>query len=479
MEKQYCRRVRTKRNKFSIVLILQEQFCTSELFKVIQGRSLIGPSLQDNVIIPDGFFKYNYHVGCAINLHSIINSGLIPGGQNLSNRRTVFFLLMDPMDKNHKDSDTIDLEAPRLAQYMHKAWKKHQNTVYWVDIKLAQKKGWKFHQTRSNAVILHETLPAYCIPKVVRMETGEVIYEKVYASPRPPPKISLKHNWMKELGSEVVRQPEGEVARQAKSSQSTQPNPNPDHDRTGKPVVCPQEGASRSQKIETRSFREEAVKLDRTGKPVVCRDENHERSMLNEVDFGFGIPGLPHSVVKQAENCRVRELIKQIENHPHRQSLQRDLQQNKACNPFSEKSKKMIKDVGNVELFELFETDPQTQCKECLLYWCQGIVYCTCGHLLKESEANRGRIQCTLGLLSIQNYVIKKWRPHGHRYGKATEQRDYHVAQILRKRCIKRRFEGIRDRFLNDREFRASQLEHDRTEEVCIQMDELAQKDFS
>ena len=85
------------------------------------GRSLIGPSLQDNVIIPDGFFKYNYHVGCAINLHSIINSGLIPGGQNLSNRRTVFFLLMDPMDKNHKDSDTIDLEAPRLAQYMHKA----------------------------------------------------------------------------------------------------------------------------------------------------------------------------------------------------------------------------------------------------------------------------------------------------------------------------------------------------------------------
>ena len=41
------------------------------------------------------------------------------------------------MDKNHKDPDTIDLEAPRHAQYMHKAWKKHQNTVYWVDINLA------------------------------------------------------------------------------------------------------------------------------------------------------------------------------------------------------------------------------------------------------------------------------------------------------------------------------------------------------
>ena len=46
------------------------------------GRSLIDPSLQDNVIIPDGFFKYIYHVGCAINLHSIMNSGLLLGGQN-------------------------------------------------------------------------------------------------------------------------------------------------------------------------------------------------------------------------------------------------------------------------------------------------------------------------------------------------------------------------------------------------------------
>ena len=145
------------------------------------GRNPIDPSLQDNVLILDDFFKYIYHVGCATNFHSIINSGLIPGGQNLSKRQTVFFLPVNPMDKEHKDPETIDLEAPRLARYMHTAWKKHQNTVYWVDIKHAQKKGLKFYQTRSNAAILYNTLPAYCIPKAVRMETGAVIYEKVYA----------------------------------------------------------------------------------------------------------------------------------------------------------------------------------------------------------------------------------------------------------------------------------------------------------
>ena len=56
-----------------------------------------------------------------------------------------------------------------------------------------------------------------------------------------------------------------------------------------------------------------------------------------------------------------------------------------------------IMDMGNVELFELFETDPKLQCKECLLYWNLGTVCCTCGHLLKENEASRGR-QYTLDL---------------------------------------------------------------------------------
>ena len=87
------------------------QYCTDDsgaivYFRALQGhsgRNLIDPSLQDNVVIPSNFFQHIYHVGCAFNLHSIINSGLIPGGQNSSKRQTVFFLLVDPMDKSHKD----------------------------------------------------------------------------------------------------------------------------------------------------------------------------------------------------------------------------------------------------------------------------------------------------------------------------------------------------------------------------------------
>ena len=100
----------------------------------------------------------------------------------------------------------------------------------------------------------------------------------------------------------------------------------------------------------------------------------------------------------------------------------------------------MIKDMGNVELFELCETIPKVQCKECLLYWNQGIVYCTCGHLLRENQSSPSVFQWTLDLLSIPNYVIKKGRPHGNRHGKTEEQRNILIAQNLRKKCIKKRF---------------------------------------
>ena len=178
------------------------------------GRNLIEPSLQDNVKIQSGFFHHVYHIGCAFNLHSIINSGSMPGGQNSSKRQTVSFLLVDPRDKKHKDPEKIDLSVPRRAQYLHNAWKKHQDAVYWVDVNLAIRKGLTFYQTRSNAIILQGILPAYCIPKVIRLKTGEVFFEKAYMSLRPQPKISLRHDWTKELSSKVDRQPEGEVARQ-------------------------------------------------------------------------------------------------------------------------------------------------------------------------------------------------------------------------------------------------------------------------
>ena len=132
---------------------------------------------------------------------SVYTPGLVAGGQNSSReRQTVFFTAVNPMNENHKDPQELDLTKPRLALYKQK-WKRHQDMVYWVDIQLAQRKRLKFYQTRSNAIIFYDTLPAYCISKAIVIKSEEIIYEKVYVSPRLPPTISFKDNWMKEFGS--------------------------------------------------------------------------------------------------------------------------------------------------------------------------------------------------------------------------------------------------------------------------------------
>ena len=125
------------------------QYCSDDLGRILylralqghSGNNLIDPLLQDNVVIGTGIFPYIYHVGCTFNLHSIINNGLIPGGQDLSRRQTVFFLLVDPRDESHKDPEHIDFSVPRRARYVHSAWKRHQVAVFWVDIDLAIREG--------------------------------------------------------------------------------------------------------------------------------------------------------------------------------------------------------------------------------------------------------------------------------------------------------------------------------------------------
>ena len=140
----------------------------------------------------------------------------------------------------------------------------------------------------------------------------------------------------------------------------------------------------------------------------------------------------------------------------------------------------MIQDVGNIELCELLETEPKTQCTVCLSYWNIGFLYCTCGHFLhKERAANQQFISCTMDLLSVPEYVIKKGRPHGHRYGKKPGDKEYFTAVQLKKRCKKKYVQGIHVRFIRDPEFRSRMIENHRDKELCRRWGALADEDHT
>ena len=228
--------------------------------------------------------------------------------------------------------------------------------------------------------------------------------------------------------------------------------------RTGRPVNGPPFSHScvpvSVERVDEDEDADENVDADqtRTGRPVKNGQSIGLLTQLEEIDIDFRVYGLPHAVVEQAENFRVRELVKKIESHPHREALQADLQQN---------------------------TIPKVQCSQCLLQWNQGVIYCTCGHFLVESESRRKLDKLRLDDLSIPHYVIKKGRPHGARHCKTEAQKEDFIVFNAWKRCIKKNYEGIYDRLLRDQVYRESQLKIGWTEQKCIEMDKLAQEDHS
>ena len=162
------------------------------------GRNLIHPSLQDSAILRN-FFQYMYHIGCAFNLHSIINSGLTLGSAR--HRQCSSFLLILGQKSQGSWRDWLECVTSCTIHAKEHGRNIKTQCIGSTSI-LLWRKDWN---SIKHAIILHARFPDYCIPKVVRMETGDVIYEKVSMSLRPPPKISLRHDWKRELGSERLR----------------------------------------------------------------------------------------------------------------------------------------------------------------------------------------------------------------------------------------------------------------------------------
>ena len=188
-----------------------------------------------------------------------------------------------------------------------------------------------------------------------------------------------------------------------------------------------------------------------------------------------------NATVKRSQGTNIGSLVERIESNPRRRILENDLQpQHQSFVPFSEESKKLIKEAGNIELSEMINVAPQIQCKGCLAYCNAGLTYCQCGHFLCENTTmHKPYVKAVLDLISIKDFYIRKNRPHGYRYGKAEGAQQFHTAKQLRKKCLKKKYTSIHDRFINDLTFRKNMTDMGRDEKFILSMDELAQEDHT
>ena len=184
--------------------------------------------------------------------------------------------------------------------------------------------------------------------------------------------------------------------------------------------------------------------------------------------------------MKRSQSINVHDLIQRIVSHPQQEAVQNDLEQQQSFNAFSDESKVAIMDAGNTEICEIINVEPKWQCKVCLKHCSTGDIYCTCGHLMtKDSAENRKYITAVLDTFSIPNFYIRKNRPHGHRYGKAPGCKDYFTANQLAKKCRKKKYNSIHDRYIRDKTFRKSMIEVGRSEQMIEEMDKLASEDHT
>ena len=190
------------------------------------GRNPIDPSLQDKILIPNNFLEYVYHIGCAVNLHSITNSGLIAGGQNSSrDRQTVFLTVVNPMQKNHQDPKRARFDHTTSCILQAKVESAPRYGVL-VDIYSLPKRkdlsSVKHDRTQSSSTILSQLIVSR---KQLWWNLKKSNTRKcVCVSPRPPPTISYKDHWMNELDSEI--------AGSSRDTQRIQPEPKTQLSRT-------------------------------------------------------------------------------------------------------------------------------------------------------------------------------------------------------------------------------------------------------
>ena len=89
------------------------------------------------------------------------------------------------------------------------------------------------------------------------------------------------------------------------------------------------------------------------------------------------------------------------------------------------------------------------------------------------------RLRDTPHTFSIPNFYIRKNRPHGHRYGKSQGCPEYFTANQLVKKCRKKKYDSIHDKYIRDKTFRKAMIEVGRSEKIIKEIDQLANEDHT
>ena len=109
-------------------------------------------------------------------------------------RQTVFFTPLNLFGENPDVEEPHDDYTVPQKDHYHSHWKRNQDAVCWIKLSRAQDLGLRFWQTKSFAIITHNSVPGDSIFRIVSQKGDRVMFERL-STPRPAPKVTLKSHW--------------------------------------------------------------------------------------------------------------------------------------------------------------------------------------------------------------------------------------------------------------------------------------------
>ena len=149
----------------------------------------------EHVLIPYAWKEFVFHRVCSFKIYSILENGLTAEGkQNKEWRQTIFFTPSTLSGQiQMKKHPVMTSQCPRKCTITAIG---NMIKIPRIGEKLsrAQDQGFRFWQTKSSAIIVHNPVPANCIYKVISQNGHRTLFERI-STPRPAPKVTLGCNW--------------------------------------------------------------------------------------------------------------------------------------------------------------------------------------------------------------------------------------------------------------------------------------------
>ena len=126
------------------------------------GENMIAPELMGHVAIPYNWKEFIFHRVCSYNANSFLDTGLVAGGKESRGRETKNLLhntqpLLEKIQMKKNPAMIFQYQERCTTTAIGSTTK---SVVYWVKLSCAQEQRLRFWQTKSNAIIAHNHVPA-------------------------------------------------------------------------------------------------------------------------------------------------------------------------------------------------------------------------------------------------------------------------------------------------------------------------------